>query len=208
MRIAVIANNDQKEELLAQGVMPVADIIWIDHPALASDTGCLIDLLYNPGEERINKLKQTNASLIIINEVGQTLRDLPENFVRINGWPTFLKRAILEASSRNEAIKPQIENIFSFFGKTISWVPDIPGFVSARIISMIINEAYFTLEEEVSTKEEIDTAMKLGTNYPFGPFEWSQKIGLEKICDLLNLMSLGDNRYQPGNLLTKESKII
>ena len=49
--------------------------------------------------------------------------------------------------------------------------PDIPGFISARVVSMIINEAYFALEEEVSSKEEIDTAMKLGTNYPYGPFD-------------------------------------
>lgn len=205
MRIAVIANNDQKEELLAQGVMPGADIIWIDHPALASDAGCLIDLLYNPGEERINSLIQTNASIIIINEVCQTLQELPANFIRINGWPTFLKREIVEASSANEVINPQIENIFSFFGKTISWVPDVPGFVAARIISMIINEAYFTLEEEVSTKEQIDIALRLGTNYPYGPFEWGKKIGLEKIYNLLNILCRENNRYRPADLLTKEA---
>ena len=42
---------------------------------------------------------------------------------------------------------------------------------------MIINEAFLALQEGVSTKEEINTAMKLGTNYPLGPFEWVEKIG-------------------------------
>jgi 3-hydroxyacyl-CoA dehydrogenase len=45
---------------------------------------------------------------------------------------------------------------------------------------MIINEAYFALEDNVSTKAETDIAMKLGTNYPYGPFEWGQLIGLKK----------------------------
>jgi 3-hydroxybutyryl-CoA dehydrogenase len=77
-------------------------------------------------------------------------------------------------------------------------VADVAGMVSGRILAMIINEAYYTLQEDVSTKEEIDTAMKLGTNYPFGPFEWSEFIGLENIYDLLNKLSRSDNRYMPA----------
>jgi 3-hydroxybutyryl-CoA dehydrogenase len=64
-------------------------------------------------------------------------------------------------------------------------VPDDPGFVTPRIISKIINEATLALQEGVSTKEEIDAAMKLGTSYPYGPFEWSDKIGNDKIQKLL-----------------------
>ena len=70
--------------------------------------------------------------------------------------------------------------------------------ISARILASIINEAYYTLQEEVSTKNDIDTAMKLGTNYPFGPFEWSERIGLENIYDLLNKLSKADARYAPA----------
>ena len=70
---------------------------------------------------------------------------------------------------------------------------------------MIINEAYFALESNISTKEEIDIAMKLGTNYPFGPFEWSKKIGLKKIYLLLNELSKQDKRYEPSTLLTNEA---
>ena len=56
-----------------------------------------------------------------------------------------------------------------------------PGFITARVIAMIINEAFFALQENVSSKEEIDTAMRLGTNYPYGPFEWTKLIGIDKI---------------------------
>ena len=72
---------------------------------------------------------------------------------------------------------------------------------------MIINEAYFALEEGVSTKEEIDTAMKLGTNYPYGPFEWAKKIGLKNIFQLLDKLHKTNLRYEPAALLKKEAII-
>ena len=97
------------------------------------------------------------------------------------------------------------EKIISCFNKTTEWVADVPGFITARVISTIINEAYFTLAEKVSTKDEIDTAMKLGTNYPFGPFEWSEKIGLKNIYGLLLLLSKTNSRYTPSDLLQKEA---
>jgi 3-hydroxybutyryl-CoA dehydrogenase len=75
------------------------------------------------------------------------------------------------------------------------WTADDYGLISARIIAMIINEAYYTLSENVSTKEQIDIAMKLGTNYPFGPFEWSEKIGLKNIYALLKKLSKQNSRY-------------
>jgi 3-hydroxybutyryl-CoA dehydrogenase len=82
-----------------------------------------------------------------------------------------------------------VNEIFSVLGWKHKMVPDIPGLISARVIAMVINEAYYTLQEQVSTKEEIDIAMKLGTNYPFGPFEWSSIIGLNNIYQLLTKMS-------------------
>ncbi len=47
----------------------------------------------------------------------------------------------------------------------------------------------------ITTKTEIDLAMKLGTNYPYGPFEWAEKIGLKNIYLLLKKLSENDNRY-------------
>ena len=70
---------------------------------------------------------------------------------------------------------------------------------------MIINEAWFAVGDEVSSREEIDTAMKLGTNYPFGPFEWGNKIGMQNILALLQRLYLTDSRYKPSQLLIKEA---
>ena len=73
-----------------------------------------------------------------------------------------------------------------------------------RTIAMIVNEAYFALEANVSTKQDIDVAMKLGTNYPYGPFEWSKKIGLQEIYNLLNLLTTIDQKFTPCKLLEQE----
>jgi 3-hydroxybutyryl-CoA dehydrogenase len=112
---------------------------------------------------------------------------------------------VIESAATNEALKEKTGTVFSHFNKTIEWVPDVPGFISARVISMIINEAYFALQDNVSSKEEIDIAMKLGTNYPYGPFEWSKKIGLGNIAGLLTILSTTKERYTPASLLKNEA---
>ena len=89
--------------------------------------------------------------------------------------------------------------------KKMSIVKDEPGLIAARITAMIINEAYFALGDNVSTKSDIDIAMKLGTNYPFGPFEWAAVIGLSNIITLLEQLATSDHRYLPATMLLKEA---
>lgn len=76
------------------------------------------------------------------------------------------------------------------------------GFIFPRTIVQIINEAYFALEEEVASKEDINRAMKFGVNYPKGPFEWSE--GKEiYVKTLLNelLLKTQDQRYRASKLI-------
>jgi 3-hydroxybutyryl-CoA dehydrogenase len=79
------------------------------------------------------------------------------------------------------------------------------GFHYPRVISMIINEAYFALEENLAIPSAIDLAMKNGVNYPLGPIEWGQKIGTKYIVDLLTEYSeiTEDPRYR----ISKELKM-
>jgi 3-hydroxybutyryl-CoA dehydrogenase len=207
MKIIVLANAEQKEELIAQGQNVLAMVIWAADPAeLANMTGAdaCIDLLYNDTKERINQLRQVQPKTLILNSVVNPFNELTRDLIRINGWNTFLKRPIIEGSS-NDNLRKKAEQVFSFFNKKVEWVADIAGFISARVVASIINEAYFALEEQVSTREEINTAMKLGTNYPYGPFEWSEKIGVKNIYTLLSHLALEQKRYEPAKLLIKEA---
>ncbi len=205
MKIVVISDEILKNELLATVEKDIQSIVWLVHPSKISDADCYIDLLFDNSIERISILKEFSAKIIIVNAVNITLSSLPENFIRINGWPTFLSRNLIEASCKSDHLKDNVEAVFSQFNKTIEWTPDIIGFISARVISMLINEAYFTLEDEVTGKNEIDIAMKLGTKYPYGPFEWSQKIGLKNIYELLSKLSQDQSRYSPCELLKNEA---
>lgn len=142
---------------------------------------------------------------VLINSVVKTLAELntPSNVLRINGWQTFLQRPVWEIAGN---VTTDIATILSSsLQKKIITVSDEVGFASAKVVSMIINEAYFALQDEVSSKDEIDIAMKLGTNYPYGPFEWALKIGAKNIYNLLHKLSEQEVRYTPSTLLKNET---
>jgi 3-hydroxybutyryl-CoA dehydrogenase len=81
------------------------------------------------------------------------------------------------------------------------------GFTYPRTISMIINEAYFSLEENLAAAQDLDEAMMLGVNYPLGPLEWSNKIGAKHIVTLLDelLHVTKNSRYAVSPLLRLKS---
>ena len=210
MRLVVLANEQQKEELLSAAINDNCEIDWIisskefsSHP----DADAVMDLLFEENGYDVTDLKSFLPKTIFVNSITKTISEIDLPFIRINAWPGFLKRNIAEVAGGNESNKKDAEKILSLLNKKAEWVPDIKGFISARVVSMIINEAWFALEENVSTKEEIDIAMKLGTNYPYGPFEWGKKIGLKNIASLLGELSITEKRYLPANLLMKEAAI-
>ena len=207
MKLVVVTNEELKEELLSGGISNECKIDWISSSSelsLFPDADAVIDLLFEQNGYDITHLKNILPKPVFVNSVTKTISEIGLPFIRINGWPGFLKRSTTEVFC-NDSNKSEAEKILALLNKKAEWVPDIKGFISSRVVSMIINEAYFALEENVSTKDEIDIAMKLGTNYPYGPFEWGQKIGLKNIAGLLTELSMTEKRYQPSTLLLKEA---
>jgi len=201
MKIFILANEGQEKEL--QPIkLSEKNIFTISMQLPETNEYKNFDAFFilNNFSDSIKNFDVFENKPVIINEVIQTLADLnfPENFHRINAWPGFLKREIWEVVSKTPE---KIKDVFNAFNRKIFFVKDEPGFVSARVISMIINEAFFALGENVSTKEEIDLAMKSGTNYPYGPFEWAEKIGVENILNLLEKLSKKEERYLPAPAL-------
>lgn len=196
MKIIVVASDNQWEELTAH----TTDVEWVkaDHN--------FSFIQYNDADaffilQECNNINYAETTkLIFINSVSTTLKELDTafNVFRINGWNTFLSKYVWEVAG---TISESCNVILKSINKKAIWVKDEPGLVSARVIAMIINEAYFALDDAVSSKAEIDIAMKLGTNYPWGPFEWAEKIGLNNIYFLLQKLSLTDKRYQPAPTL-------
>src|SRR5690242_7546227 len=112
MRLAVVTNEPLKEELLAQGADEDLTITWLSRPAMVEGADGYIDLLFDGHDGRVREWESISQTIIFVNAVNLALGILPTNYIRINGWPTFLKRPITEAACNDQALKDQAEKIF------------------------------------------------------------------------------------------------
>lgn len=102
---------------------------------------------------------------------------------------------IIEAESRNLQKEP-VE------------VKDVPGFISNRVLQVMINEAIYCLYEGVASAADIDTVMKLGMNHPMGPLQLADFIGLDTVLAIMETLydGYGDCKYRPCPLLRQYVK--
>jgi 3-hydroxybutyryl-CoA dehydrogenase len=97
--------------------------------------------------------------------------------------------------------------LFQALGKKVSVIGDVPGMIVARTVARIIDLAHDAVAKGVATEEDIDTAMRLGVNYPLGPFEWSRRLGRNWAYALLDDLHLRDpsGRYAPSLALYRHA---
>ena len=204
MHIAVRSTDQQREEFEQKGYSSMVTIHWLSgHENINNvNADACFDLAFNDSDPAANKF--LDQTIVFVNAVNSTCTRIGRaNYVRINAWKGFLNRPVVEVAGVDDAYNQLAAETLNALGWKYVWTADDYGFISARIIAMIINEAYYALEENVSSKEQIDIALKLGTNYPYGPFEWSEKIGLENIYQLLKNLSHQDKRYSIAQTLVE-----
>ncbi|MDH6625181.1 3-hydroxybutyryl-CoA dehydrogenase [Streptomyces sp. LBL] len=97
--------------------------------------------------------------------------------------------------------------LFQALGKQVSVIGDVPGMIVARTVARIVDLAHDAVGKGVATEEDIDTAMRLGVNYPLGPFEWSRRLGRNWAYALLDDLHLRDpsGRYAPSLALYRHA---
>lgn len=108
------------------------------------------------------------------------------------------------ASATDKAVR-----YFQQQGKKVLLIADYPGLLVWRTLAMLINEALDAVQKGVASPEDIDTAMRLGVNYPHGPLAWGESLGWQRVLRLLeNLQQhYGEERYRPGSLLRQKALV-
>jgi 3-hydroxybutyryl-CoA dehydrogenase len=92
-------------------------------------------------------------------------------------------------------------------GKQVVVIRESPGFITSRIDALIGNEAFYMLQEGIASASDIDKAIKLGLNHPFGPFEMVDLVGLDTRLHLMEALhkTLGE-KYRPCPLMVQYVK--
>jgi 3-hydroxybutyryl-CoA dehydrogenase len=201
-RVAILAGSFLRKEIEEKQWRDNIEVCWVEslEEMLSVNADAYFDFAFENSREHITAIKGL-SNPVFIAETNLTTAEIDQRFIRVNCWPGMISRQLIEIAPGCNADIDSAGLILELLGWTYHEVPDIPGFISCRIVATIVNEAYFTLQDGVSSRKEIDTAMKLGTNYPYGPFEWAEKIGISNIIHLLNRLSTEDSRYRPAELL-------
>jgi len=130
----------------------------------------------------------------------------PARLMGCAALPTLLSRPLLEIAPTLHTSRAAVSTVSIFLarlGKEIAVVQDRVGMVLPRILCMLMNEASFAVMENVAHPHDVDTAMKLGTNYPLGPIEWADRLGIQQVFAILQALhqDLGEERYRIAPLL-------
>jgi len=133
-----------------------------------------------------------------------------EDVVGFVALPDLAEATLVEltrADATSDATAAVAERHFEGLGKHVEWVGDAPGLALGRVVSQIVNEAHFAAGQGVGTPEDIDTAMRLGFNYPRGPFEWARAIGPGRVVAILDGLhrELGEERYRVAPSLRRRA---
>ncbi|MCL6099805.1 MAG: 3-hydroxybutyryl-CoA dehydrogenase [Bacteroidetes bacterium] len=148
----------------------------------------------------------TNTSSISITELAAASR--ADRFIGMhfmNPVPIMQLVEVIRGYSTSQQTFDAIVQLSNAIGKTPVEVNDYPGFIANRILMPMINEAIYSLYENVASAKDIDTVMKLGMNHPMGPLTLADFIGLDVCLSIIEVLYNGfnDSKYRPCPLLKK-----
>jgi len=149
-------------------------------------------------------LASTTSSLSIT-ELG-SVTPFPDRVIGLhffNPAPIMKLVEIIPGYMTSKSIIESSEKFIKTLKKEISYSADLPGFVTSRMIGVIVNEAAWMLYESVASKEEIDKGIVLGLNHPMGPLALADMIGIDTVLKIIERLysGFGDPKYRPCPIL-------
>jgi len=197
MQIIAIGDDQRYEELrnkLASLQIDITRITDVEEEMDEIKTADIIfDLNFDDDADNLAFYATLKDKYIFVSAVKTSLAEqvyilgdkLKCKLIGMNAIPTFIDRDRWELSLYYSFMAEDVQNIMSQLKISYDIVADRVGMVTPRILFMIINEACYTLQEGTASIEDIDQGMKLGTSYPFGPFEWCDRIGITDVFETL-----------------------
>src|SRR2546426_1576803 len=147
----------------------------------------------------------SNTSSLSITEMASATKRA-DRFIGMhffNPAPVMKLVEVIRGSETSDATVVFARALSEKLGKEPVEVKESPGFVVNRLLVPMMNEAFNLLMEGVATPEDIDKAMKLGTNRPLGPFELADFTGLDIGLDTMETLhrETADPKFRPSPLL-------
>lgn len=146
----------------------------------------------------------TNTSSLSVEELAQVTKR-PNQFLGLHFFNPADKMPLVEMislPSTEQNVKDRASEFLQRIGKHPVQVANVSGFIVNRLLFAMIGEAIRLLQAQVASREDIDAAMKLGSNHPMGPLELADFIGLD-VCHqiLTRLAATGNSFYESPSLL-------
>jgi len=199
---AVAAPEAALAPISVVGQGPLVDrlLSWLTHKGLPFSRGSAADWAgLVVGETHVH-LSQGKTAAQLASE-----RAHPE--LAVMDWPVAPERctglALSLAPRTSAQAKAQLVDVWRALGWEPLFLRDVPGLVVARTVAMLVNEGADAVWQGVCEESAADLAMKLGVNYPAGPFEWLRAVGAASCAELLDglFQAYRSERYRVSPLL-------
>jgi 3-hydroxybutyryl-CoA dehydrogenase len=149
-------------------------------------------------------------TLTLAISTGELAREMmvPERVVGAMLLPPFDSCAMAELMTTPHTNAESLETVKRFFesvGLSTARVADGPAGVLGRTVCCLVNEAAMAVQERIASPAEIDQAMRIGANYPFGPLAWGDRIGLDRVLAVMDglFAEFREERYRPAPVLRR-----
>ncbi|MEM0134785.1 MAG: 3-hydroxyacyl-CoA dehydrogenase NAD-binding domain-containing protein [Thermoplasmatales archaeon] len=222
---AVISMGKSIDKLIEKKVISqdrdkiLSRIVYSDDLKAFSDCDIVIEAVVENYKEKVNfyqKLEpiispnailSSNTSSISITSLASSLKD-PSRFLGIHFFNPVALMNLIELIKGVRTSKETLDRAVEFsksVGKEYVVVNDSPGFVTTRVIALLVNEGAFEYSEGIASREDIDKALKLGGNFPMGPLTLGDLIGLDTVVNIMDVMydSFKDPKFRAAPILRK-----